>query len=1135
MTLLDTSLRVFCGSMPDLRHNAWYICLFRISQIRKAAMLEEQDIIRHCESRMLRRARNIARTDDAIFDRRCTYETGEKPITRLRVKVKSTADWRTNYDITISLDEDEGKVTDYSCTCAASLSNPGMCKHVAAVALTFLEAPASFSGHMSVRTTQSSNGIKKALKDAFERLQTKHSRSNADGAHDLIDLEVCLLCTKDNWSLRLSVASIDAKYVVKDIEAFLTLIKREASFSYGERLAFEHKRSIFTPQAQRLISYIERSISIREQISSDALNSYRTIQGDARGGFMLSVPEIVELLHTLHDELFYVDDCTKLNHKPVRTRIIEGNPPLHILCKKQGSGGFVLECDVDARIVEYDGDVYVWADGYFYHCEESFEACLPFLLNVYVNRSEQAYLSANDAVDFCRCILPIIEPFVDIELPQELEGLRPRNGEVEIYLDRDGSACVCQAYVIYDDEKVPLIEPELSPLSFGMRDQSKEDFARSVLHRYFPIVDGTSSSDEAHGLRVADDADIAHILSNGIDEFSRLGRLYTTVDFETFLSSHKPKVVFGLSIKSNLVNLTASVDDLPRSELAALLASYKRRRRFHRLQDGSFVDLSQSDWSRAEDYARELGVDAESLLLKGASLPLYRAFQLDGLIDDAERNKAFDHYVNSIDEARETRVDTPEGFDGQLRPYQVEGLNWLNTIANMGLGGILADEMGLGKTIQLIAYTLANIEQSREYGPSLIVCPASVVYNWVSEFERFAPSISVQAITGTKEDRNELLAACNPDIVKEGEWPDVLITSYDLLRRDVEQYEMLNLFTVSLDEAQYIKNHATVSARSVKSLDALHRFALTGTPIENRLSELWSIFDFLMPGLLLTYEQFRNRYEQPILDGDERALERLQALVGHFIMRRMKDDVLTDLPEKEEAVVYAQLGDEQMRLYQAMEQRLRDSINARSKQAFSADKIAVLAEITRLRELCCDPSLLFENYSGEAAKLDTIIELIKSAHDSGEKTLVFSQFVQFLNIIAERLEEEGIAYYTITGSTPKRQRIQLVNEFNADDTPVFLVSLKAGGTGLNLTGASVVVHADPWWNLAAENQATDRAHRIGQKRAVSVYKVIAKDTIEERVVALQHAKSKLADKLVRGDGTPLASLSRDELLQLLEK
>ena len=422
-------------------------------------MLEERDIIRHCESRMLRRARNIARTDDAIFDRRCSYDTGEKPITRLRAKVKSTADWRTSYDVELAIDEDQGKVIDYACTCAASLSNPGMCKHVAAVSLIYLEAPASFTGHMSVRSTQSSAGIKRTLKETARHLQVDEAITGDDALQGLVDLEPCLVCVKEGWGLRLSVAGIEGKYVIKDIPQFLSLCRQGKFHSYGERLAFEHTRATFTKAAWKLISFIERSIDIREQLSDDALNSYRSSQVELRGAMMLSTPEIVELLHVRDGETLYVDDCTKLNHKPVHTRIIEGNPPLHVVCSPQGSGGYLLESDVDARIISYDEDIYVWADEFFYHCDTGFSDCLPFLENVYCNKSEQAYLSSNDATSFCKTLLPVIEPFVEMELPDELAMLRPRSCEVEIYLDRDGSACVCEAYAVYDEERVPIVEP----------------------------------------------------------------------------------------------------------------------------------------------------------------------------------------------------------------------------------------------------------------------------------------------------------------------------------------------------------------------------------------------------------------------------------------------------------------------------------------------------------------------------------------------------------------------------------------------------------------------------------------------------------------------------------------------------
>jgi SNF2 family DNA or RNA helicase len=320
----------------------------------------------------------------------------------------------------------------------------------------------------------------------------------------------------------------------------------------------------------------------------------------------------------------------------------------------------------------------------------------------------------------------------------------------------------------------------------------------------------------------------------------------------------------------------------------------------------------------------------------------------------------------------------------------------------------------------------------------------------------------------------------------------------------------------------------------VKALDAQHRFALTGTPIENRLSELWSIFDFLMPGLLGSYDRFRERYETPISEGDDEVAERLREAVGPFVLRRLKADVLRDLPDKLEQVVYARMEGEQRSLYLAHEQALRLSLSKGDDDSFGTQKLQVLAELTRLRQICCDPRLLYEDYDGPSCKLQTIMDLVDSVVDAQQKMLVFSQFTSYLDIIAGELDKRDVPYYTITGATPKRCRLELVDAFNADDTPVFLISLKAGGTGLNLVGASVVVHADPWWNAAAQDQATDRAHRIGQTRDVTVYKVIARDTIEDRILALQEAKSDLADQVVgTGGGMSLGSLRKEDLIELL--
>ena len=438
--------------------------------------------------------------------------------------------------------------------------------------------------------------------------------------------------------------------------------------------------------------------------------------------------------------------------------------------------------------------------------------------------------------------------------------------------------------------------------------------------------------------------------------------------------------------------------------------------------------------------------------------------------------------------------------------------------------------MGLGKTLQAISL-MESLKDDGDTGTDLVVCPASLVYNWQEEIKRFSPRLRSSVISGTAAERKKELGKISGKNSKDT--PDICITSYDSLRKDIALYEKIKFNVLILDEAQYIKNQKAGMTKAVKVLNGNHRFAMTGTPIENRLAELWSIFDFLMPGFLYAYKDFASRYETPIAKGkDQVAAESLKSMVRPFILRRLKSEVLKDLPEKLEEIRYVRFEEEQQKVYDGQVVKLKKIIESSSGN--NDDKIRILAELTKLRQICCDPSLLFENYDGESAKRKGCLDLINSAISGGHRMLVFSQFTSMLELLEKDLNENEIKYFKITGATPKEQRIRMVHEFNDGDVPVFLISLKAGGTGLNLTGADVVIHYDPWWNLAAQNQATDRAHRIGQTNKVTVYKMIMKDTIEEKILGLQEAKKDLADAILEGESKSLFALSGEELMRLLD-
>ena len=509
-------------------------------------------------------------------------------------------------------------------------------------------------------------------------------------------------------------------------------------------------------------------------------------------------------------------------------------------------------------------------------------------------------------------------------------------------------------------------------------------------------------------------------------------------------------------------------------------------------------------------------------------IPGYRAFYLDSILEARRgmtvyRDRMFKAVVRGMKALEDSDFEVPETLNGELREYQKLGFKWMKTLDLSGFGGILADDMGLGKTVQVIALLLDE-QKSGGGQPSLIVCPASLVYNWENEIRKFGPSLKSLLVTGGAAERKAALKQA-------GEY-DVVITSYDLLRRDLELYGGLEFRYEIIDEAQYIKNAGTLSAKAVKAVKARSRFALTGTPIENRLGELWSIFDYLMPGFLFAYQKFRREYEVPAArDGDREALSRLHRLTGPFILRRLKGEVLKELPEKLETVIYSRAEGAQRELYNANAALLKEKLE---EGGFEREKFQVLADLTRLRQICCHPSLCYSHYKEGSAKLETCVDLIRDGVGGGHRILLFSQFTSMLDLLGERLAKEKIPFYRLTGETPKEERVRLAGLFGQDEVSVFLISLKAGGTGLNLTAADMVIHYDPWWNMAAQNQATDRAYRIGQEKKVTVFKLIMKDTVEENILRLQEMKQSLAEGVIAPGTIELASLTGRDVLRLLE-
>ncbi len=1107
-------------------------------------MITEDEIARHCSARTLQRARAIAARDQDILTRQCRYAGGEVTLSAF---VASSAGWSDRYRTSATLDEAAGAVIDYSCTCPAFRGADGMCKHAAALALAYLARPDGFLGWRPDAAPQTSPALAAYLDRA--------RRASHEALRDAVDVELILGYAYESWTARFRVVGPRGGYALRSLAEFATALRTGETVAYGQKLAFAHAPEAFTAHGRALAGFIARAVAARNRLVARRAGR----EGGTDRELFLTEAEVVELIDLEGGRTFTLEGGDGVLRRTNQVSAIDEDPALTLRLCALDPGGYTIMRDEPLVFAAAGERLYVVQDDLLYRCTPAFARCADFLRAVYQSSDERLFVATADLPLFCAEVLPLLEEHLDVRAPADIDRYRPVPCTLEFRLDREGHAVTMLAHAVYGEARLPLAVPPHAlateveaahgaPVTVGiaapgaptspnaragawpgptpLRDEAAERRACDVLSAYFR-PDAT--------LPLADGDGVERLLFGGLSRLQTLGEVFTTPAFDRLIADGKPRVDVGLSLHGSLIDLDVSSADLPPEELAALFESYRQRRRYHRLRDGAFLSLEGYDLSELERLADDLGLSAADLASGHVELPAWRAFYLDETLSDARRDEGFHRYVERLRAVDVTAYAPPADLRATLRPYQREGFGWLSALADLGLGGILADEMGLGKSVQLIALLLARAEELRAGGGTLIVCPASLVYHWTAELRRFAPSLTAAAVAGPKRDRDRVRA----------HGADVLVTSYDLLRRDAEAWEERDLGCVVLDEAQYIKNQATLTARAAKRLTAPLRLALTGTPVENRLSELWSIFDFLMPGLLGSYASFSQRFEAPILGREEEpdeaeaadAAARLAALVGPFVLRRLKADVLPDLPPKLESVVAVPLRGEQAKLYAAHEQRLRADIAApkpKDGRRFDERKVEVLAELTRLRQLCCDPALVYENFRGRAAKMDALMDLVGEARDGGQKALVFSQFTTYLARIAERLDREGVPYYVITGATPKRQRVELVDAFNADDTPVFLVSLRAGGTGLNLTGASVVIHADPWWNAAAEAQATDRAHRIGQTEAVSVYRVIAEGTIEERILRLQERKADLAAAVIgASDGVSLATLTQDDLIDLL--
>ncbi len=879
-------------------------------------------------------------------------------------------------------------------------------------------------------------------------------------------IKVYLEDTRFSYSVNLTIAK-GREYKIASIDRFLARFVNEEEFRYGKDLTLVHVLSSFDETSQRIIKILEKyNPDFFIDLSNDkSLIFFDELLNALKGDYLYINNEVYHVSEDAMDVKIRVND----NYSLMPEGIVKGYIPL---------------------------------TRNYYYCKSANDI-KPLTNNAYINSlidSARSYPLSTIQNNFDNFKYSFFEKYPDFfEIADRIKE------------ELNESALVIKAYFDYEKdnvyEKTKYFKNEQE---VDIRD-IKNFYEVSQVKHYQDILSSYGFFDHV----LSDGGQVWDFLNSTLENLQKVAEIYFSKDLDSRKTSSFTSPNITIKKDGSMLEVLVDGSIYSEEELKTILIGLKRKKKFVKIGD-NFINLMSDDTKEFYSLAKDLDLISENSLHSKKELPLYYAFKAYGKDNSfLSMDSYLDDVFNELKNFSTSNIEIPK-INGELRSYQTDGVKWLNVLYKYSLGGILADDMGLGKTIETIAF-INSIKQDK---PILIVSPKSLVFNWVSEFNKFASDIPVYAIIGTVEERKKIIKKIKND--KFG----VYFISYDSLRNEFENLTDITFDMCILDEAQFIKNMHAKKTGAVKQINALHTIALTGTPIENNIYDLWSIFDFLMPHYLLDYEDFKDSYEH-----NEEYYEIVRDKVAPFILRRRKEDVLKDLPEKYEVIITTEMSQEQRKLYDAFRLQAKEQL----KSSEGGSKIMeVLSIITRLRQICVDPSTFVDNFVGESGKITALKDIIKDKMKDGHRFLIFSQFVSALNIVKDEIEKMGIKYYMITGDTSAKERLRICNDFNKDEEyKIVLISLKAGGTGLNLVGADVVIHLDPWWNYSAESQASDRAHRIGQTRSVEVIKLIAENSIEEKVVNLQNEKKELVDKVISDNDSSIKSLSIKDLKSIL--
>ncbi|WP_044337192.1 DEAD/DEAH box helicase [Rossellomorea aquimaris] len=988
-----------------------------------------------------------------------------------------------------------------TCSCPKLASFDKDCQHIAAVLLAI---------HNDQRRGDAQ--VREVTEEFFTLFQDEPIRSTGQQRHfenrsvlqcEILIKPVTLKTGEAIIGIELTIHSIK----VQQVREFLQTIKEGVPFHLSDSFLFNQQVHCFEIGTDAVIQQLIK------EVQGEAIYSLTDVN---KGEQLLIPPSSWEMLLPLLIKASGVK-VEQGHHTVEGIKLMSVPLPLNFQFEQSENGSYRLHITGLKDIIVLDE----------YHAAFHEGALTQLDIRDCRRLSELKRLLTNSGTDW----IPIPQPQIGVFLEKVAIGLK-KLGKVTIpdgisrrleraplvaklYLDRVKNRLLAGLEFHYEHVVIhPLENREPPSGSLLIREVDKEDTILELMEEF--------SFGKTEGGYFLQNEDLEYeFLTYGVEKIKGLVQIYATtaVRSRVFKGYNGPKIrVKVMKERMNWLEFKFEMDGIPDRQIMEILEALEEKRKYYRMRNGSLLSLESNEFQDIQRFLHTSQAEKNDLI-KGLELPLHQSIQLLDSVEVTHTFKlgeSYKEFLQHIMNPGSMEFSVPPSLHTLLRDYQINGYQWMKTLAFYGLGGILADDMGLGKTVQSITFIVSELEEIRTQKlPALIVCPSSLMYNWQSEITKFAPELEAVIMDGNKTERMKKQNALK-DV-------DVIIISYPLLRSDIKWYEHQKFHTVFYDEAQAFKNPITQTARSVKKIEANHRFALTGTPVENSLEELWSIFHVVFPGLFRGLKDYSRLTKKDIAKR-----------IRPFVLRRMKENVLSELPVKQEIMESAELLPSQKELYAAYLAKLRhDTLKHLDKNTLRKNRIKILAGITRLRQICCHPGLFVEGYQGTSAKFIQLMEILEESRLSGRRVLIFSQFTKMLEFIGRELSAKGQTFFYLNGATPSEERVGMCNRFNEGESDLFLISLKAGGTGLNLTSADTVILYDTWWNPAVEEQAADRAHRMGQKNEVQVIKLIARGTIEEKMNELQEKKRHLIQEVIDPEDKIVSSMTEDELREIL--